>query len=129
MDEFDEKADLFKIWYDENLEISNLKSFSSKFYMERDNSGRPMCFFEVSRDPHSCEMTYFLTSLPRGTSIKYPCYLVLYDDRNSSKINGFRVKRIFPKERPFESLTPKSFLGMISASKEVMLRIHPGEIS
>ena len=129
-EEFDHiQEDFFKSWYDEHLESSNLKSFSSKFYMERDILGKPLCFFEVARDPHSYEMNYFLTNLPRSVSIKYPCYLVLYDDRRTSKMNSFRVKRIFPKDRPFESLTPKSFLGMISASKEIRARLYPEALS
>lgn len=128
--EQEQELDLFKSWYDENLESSNLKAFPSKFYMERDYLGRLAMFFEVARDPHSYEEGYFLTSLPKGTSIKYPCYLVLYSfDKRTDKFDSFRVKRMFPKERPFETLLPGNFIGMISAAKEVIGRLYPEEIA
>ena len=121
---FKQEEDLFKIWYNgyKGYDDGSLKDFPSKVYMERDYMGRPVCFFEVARDHDTYDTEYFLTSLPKG-SLNYLCYLVLYrlDD---NVINNLRVKRVFPKERPFEELMPRRFLRMISAVKRAKTRTY-----
>ncbi len=125
MSHFRKEEDVFKNWYIQSGE-SNLKEFHSKFYMDRDYMGRPVCFFEVAQDYDTCDTSYFLTSLPKA-SIKYPCYLVLYrlDDK---AITNLRVKRVFPRERPFEELPPGRFLSMVSAVKRLSSRLYLTEI-
>jgi len=118
---FGKEEDLFYDWYQKGLpDDSNLKPINSKFYMERDSVGKPLCFFEVASD---YEDEYLLTNLPKTAAIKHPCYLVLYTAREK-KIESLRVKKLFPKEGPFKVMHPKSFLGMISAVKSLLLRIE-----
>jgi len=117
---FGQEEDLFYDWYQQSLpDSSNLKPINSKFYMERDSFGKPLCFFEVAPD---YEGEYLLTNLPKTTAIKHPCYLVLYTAQEK-KLESLRVKKIFPKESPFKVVHPKSFLGMVSAVKSLLLRM------
>ena len=100
----------------------NLKPLKSKFYLEQDELGKPLCFFEVSSDTNY-EDEYFLTNLPKSIAIKHPCYLVLYTtNKKGDEIESLRVKKVFPIQEPFKVMNPRSFLGMINAIKAFMTR-------
>ena len=123
------KKDLFREWYLENcLTEPFLKSMNiSHFFMERDDSGHPACFLEVAKEPiDNYQSNYFLTSLPRGSRIPCSCFLVLYSlEGRSEGITAFRVKRVFPTEKPFQNMTPGSLIGMIESIRAFRNRLLP----
>ncbi len=122
---FSKTKDLFGDWYQQNhFGSPSLKKTYSQFYMERDDRGNPLCFLEVARETQDYDLEFFLTTIPKKSFIPCPCYLVLYSDGTEAKeISGFRVKRIFPREAPFQEMSPRGLIGMIESVKALRKRL------